>query len=298
MREFILKAKDGYELSLHIFDAENPKAVVQIAHGMEEHQDRYRNFAEYLAENGYSVVTADMRGHGKNAPDLGYFAKKKGYELLLADQKQICDYIHENFEGLKVYLFAHSMGTIISRVVLEDYSKNYDKVVLSGYPAYQKGSGAGVFLTSVLRAFRGAKYKSKFIQKLAVGSFNNKIKSPETEVDWVSSNPETVNKYMDDPLCGFGFTVSAFNDLFHLVILMNKPKKYKDVNSSLPFFMISGEDDPCTMGEKGTKSSIDVLKKAGFQNITTKNYPGLRHEILNSKDRESVYADILDFLDK
>ena len=80
MIEYFLKAQDGYELCLNIYDVKNPKAVVQIAHGMEEHQGRYKDFAEMLNKNGYAVVSADMRGHGKYAKTLGFFKKKEGYK--------------------------------------------------------------------------------------------------------------------------------------------------------------------------------------------------------------------------
>lgn len=297
MEQIFLDAKDGYKLDLHIFEVKDAKAVVQIAHGMEEHQERYEDFVKFLNQNGFSVVSADMRGHGHNAQDLGYFAGKGGDELLIADHKQICDYVKERFAGLPIYLFAHSMGTIISRVVLQTYSKKYDKVVLSGYPAYQTGAGFGVFLTDIIQVFKGAKYKSKLIEKLGVGMFNNDIKHPRTEVDWVCANEETVDKYREDPLCGVGFTISAFNDLFELVVRMNKTENYVDVKSDLPILLLAGKDDPCTKGEKGRENSKKTLLKAGFKNIKQTTYAGMRHEILNEKDNKKVYKDIVEFFE-
>ena len=41
------------------------RAVVQIAHGIAEHIDRYRDFMEFLADNGFLVVGNDHLGHGK-----------------------------------------------------------------------------------------------------------------------------------------------------------------------------------------------------------------------------------------
>lgn len=295
MEQKFLKAVDGYQLDLHIFEIENPKAVVQIAHGMEEHQERYEDFVKFLNQNGFAVVSADMRGHGQNAENLGYFSGKGGDKLLISDHKQIRDFIGERFKGLPVYLFAHSMGTIISRVVLQTYSKHYDKVVLSGYPAYQSGASFGVFLTDIIQTFRGAKYKSKIIEKLGVEMFNNDIKNPRTKVDWVCANEETVDKYLNDPLCGVGFTVSAFNDLFELVVKMNKTELYKDVNKALPLLLLAGKDDPCTKGDKGRADSRKTLEKAGFENIKQTTYSGMRHEILNEKENQKVYNDILFF---
>ena len=72
MEEVLIRAHDGYRLLLNVYEVENPKAVVQIAHGMEEHQGRYKAFAQMLNENGYTVVSADMRGHGKMPKTLGF----------------------------------------------------------------------------------------------------------------------------------------------------------------------------------------------------------------------------------
>ena len=129
MEKQFLKAAEGYSLSLAVFPVNNAKAVIQIVHGMQEHKERYYPFAEYLNKNGYAVVVSDMRGHGEDAPLLGHIADKKGEKILIDDQNKIYEYIKENFKGLPVYLFGHSMGSIISRVVLQEYSKNYQKVI-------------------------------------------------------------------------------------------------------------------------------------------------------------------------
>ena len=137
MEEILLKAHDGYRLLLNVYEAENPKAVVQIAHGMEEHQGRYKAFAEMLVEHGYTVVSADMRGHGKMPKTLGFFKRKEGYLTLVDDHIKITNYIRHKYKDLPLYLFAHSMGSIIARVVLQTHSKKYNKVVFSGYPNYR-----------------------------------------------------------------------------------------------------------------------------------------------------------------
>ena len=46
-QEVTLKARDGYELALRVYDTAEPKAVIKVIHGMEEHQGRYQTFAEY-----------------------------------------------------------------------------------------------------------------------------------------------------------------------------------------------------------------------------------------------------------
>lgn len=298
MEEIFINAKDGYKLCIHIFEKKDAKAVVQIIHGMEEHQVRYENFAKFLNEKGYTVVTSDMRGHGKHAQNLGFFKEKDGYKELIEDQKIITSFIKERFENKSIYIFAHSMGTIITRVLLQENSKDYEKVALSGYPNYQIGAYFGIVIANIIKAFRGAKYKSKLISTLSVGSFNKKIKNPKTSSDWVCKNEETVKAYKEDPYCGIGFTCSAFSDLFHLVINMHKPKLYQNVNTEIKLLLLRGLEDPCVGGNKGANDSKKVLISAGFTNIENKDYPNMRHEILAEKDNKKVYDDVVEFYNK
>lgn len=294
--EQIYLNSENYELDIHYFEVQNPKAIIQIMHGMEEHQDRYNNFVKFLNDNGYSVYTANMRGHGNNAKKLGHFANKKGYKLLLSDAYNIINYIKERHNNTKIYLFAHSMGTIIARSFLKKNSKFYDKVILSGFPNPNFGAYFGIPLTNIISLFKGKDYRSSFIQNIAIGQFNKKISNPKTSFDWICYNENTISSYNKDPYCGFGFTLSAFNDLFHLVISLRK-KGYKEVRN-IPILMISGEDDPCCGGIKGRKKSIKYLKKFGFNNIKEIMYPNMRHEILNEVNNMIVYNDILDFINK
>lgn len=298
MEKITIKAQDGYPLDVHIFKVENTKAVVQIIHGMEEHQERYEDFIKELNENGFSVVSSNMRGHGSTAETLGYFKEKEGYKELIEDQKIISNYIKEEWIGIPIYIFAHSMGTIITRVLLQEKSQEYEKVILSGYPNYQRGAYLGIIVANIIKAFRGAKYKSKFIATLSVDAFNKAIKNPKTNYDWVCHNEETVRAYIEDPYCGIGFTCSAFSDLFHLVIKMHKAKLYHNVNQEMELLLLRGLDDPCVGGEKGAKDSYKVLSKVGFTKIETIDYPNMRHEILAEKENQKVYKDIIQFLEK
>ena len=130
MENIKIKSIDEYELSLNIYQVKKPKGYIQVIHGMQEHQNRYTKLALELNEAGYTVITSDIRGHGVNAPVLGYFAEHDGYKLVLADQKVITDYIQKRFNTNKVIILGHSMGTIITRNLLQTESYNYEKYTL------------------------------------------------------------------------------------------------------------------------------------------------------------------------
>lgn len=297
METVTIPAEDGYKLSLAVFEAESPRGYIQFIHGMEEHKERYEAFADYLCRAGFTVVTSDMRGHGVNAPLPGFFKEKDGHLSLLSDQNQITDYIRKRFQAQKVSLFSHSMGTIIARDLLRSQSDRYEKIVMSGYPNYpgKWELAKGFLMAKACTVFHGPKYHSPLLEHAAVGHYNDSIANPETAVDWICTDRNVVQEYIKDPYCGHGFTVSAFHDLFMLLVGMENPAKYERVNGNLPILLLRGSEDPCTGFDKGAKDSMNRLKQAGFSNIRSNTYAGMRHELLNERGHEKVWEDVVEF---
>ena len=297
-REATIPAGDSATLSLRIYEADAPRAVVKCIHGMEEYQDRYEEFASFLQDNGYTVVTADLRGHGRTAPLLSHIADRDGHRLLLEDEKAILDEISRRWPGLPVILFGHSMGTIVARALMQTESERFRKAVLSGYPNPNSAAGAGILLTKLLSAFKGAKGHSGLVDDMVLGPFSKAVPDAQSPLDWLSVNPENVKRYEADPLCGVPFTLGSYNALFNLIRMMDRPEDYRNVNEDLPILLISGAGDPCTGGEKGRADSLDRLKRAGFRNTEVVTWEGMRHEILNEEKREDVYRTILAFIEQ
>ena len=105
IRTFIMVSDcDGLPLSLCMAlpDDEQPVALVQLAHGMAEHKERYLPFMEYLAQHGYASVINDHRGHGasvRSEKDLGYFYEG-GADALVKDLRQITGGVwHDLYKG-------------------------------------------------------------------------------------------------------------------------------------------------------------------------------------------------------
>ena len=297
MGKIMLPTEDNYLLSLSFFqsDTENAAGVVQIVHGMEEHKERYYDFALFLAENGLHVVVSDLRSHGEDAPVLSHIADKRGDRLLIRDQQLIAGWIADKFPGLPLMLFGHSMGSIISRVLLQTDSPRYAKTALSGYVSPNPAAPVAVLLGEAIRLSKSSRAHSKLLNELALGPYGKSIPGRKTDLDWLSYNEENVRKYIADPLCGAEFTVGSYCALFSLLNRMQQVRAYRDVNADMPVLLISGKDDPCTGGEKGRAGSRSLLEKAGFRNISVITYGHMRHEILNESDHEKVYRDLLDF---
>ena len=128
-------ASDGTGLHTHRWlpDGE-PKAVVQVAHGMAEHSARYARLAEALTAAGYAVYANDHRGHGSTAStaDHGYFADRDGWATVVADLRAVTRFAQEEHPGLPVFLLGHSMGSFLSRAYVIEDSRDLAGLVLSG----------------------------------------------------------------------------------------------------------------------------------------------------------------------
>ncbi len=298
MKETIIISEyDQQELYCNYYKVENPKAVIQIIHGMKEHQGRYCDFAAFLNTNGYSVITSDLRGHGKNATILGYMDGAKPWEALVIDQVSITNWVKKKNPETPIYLFCHSMGTIIARNLLQKHDQDYLKVIMSGAPAYQPLSKLGVCMAHYLGLLHSDNYVSPYLESQTLKPFVKSVKNAITSADWLSYNRDNIELYLNDSYCNIPFTISAYKALYHLMNGMHKHSLYEVKFPNKPILMLIGEDDPCPLGFKGLNKSINTLQKAGYQNVTYKIYSQMRHEILNENNHQRVYEDILNFFD-
>lgn len=279
--------------------ASQPKAVIQIVHGMSEHRKRYDDFAQYLKQLGYAVVTFDLPGHGESVAEVkGYFGEKDGWQHLLYATHQVTEKIKEEFPDTPIVLFGHSMGTIVARCYIQTHDDELKGLILSGVPNYQPAAKLGQIIGNVLKYFKGPKGHSKLMDFMVTGAFNKAVKDPHSPVDWISYNKENIHRYLDDPDCGFPFTIQGYIDELEGVVQMHDVTKFQCKNPSLPIFVFAGEDDPCRGGDQGFDDTVATLKKAGYQNVEAKLYANMRHEVLNEVDHKIVYEDIKNWLEK
>lgn len=288
MEKIKIMASDGLALSGLYAKCDNPKALVQIMHGMAEHKERYEKLIEILNKEGYAVLITDMRGHGESVNDeysLGHCGNK---ELLVEDQMALTKFLKKEYPEKPLYIFAHSMGTLTCREYLKTHDDEVIKVILSGTVCYKPGCGLGVSL-----AKKRAKKNPKGYSKLLFAMSNNF--STKADFSWLSTNKENVKNYEADPLCGFMFTNLSNHTLFSLTHDLHDYKSYKANNKNLKILSISGELDRTTGGKKGLKDVLKTLNKVGYNNVTIKEYPNMKHEILMENNNEEVFNDIVKF---
>ena len=69
-------------------------------------------------------------------------------------------------------------------------------------------------------------------------------------------------------------------------------------NKDVSILFIAGEDDPIILSKKKWLESQEFLKELGYHDVSGILYPGLRHEILQEKNKIEIYEDILKFIGK
>jgi len=298
-----IKSKDGK--AIHYFqwtpnDFHSIKGVVQIVHGLAEHAIRYERFAKALIKEGYAVYASDNRGHGKTAgseDQLGYFEDGNYWEKTIQDLIQLNQSIQEKHAGLPCFLFGHSGGSLLLRKLVTSYHSNIKGMVLSGTGGDPGALGrVGLTIAKGMALVSGRKKRSKTLDKMSFGQFNDAFKPNRTAFDWLSRDEAEVDKYINDPYCGQLSTTGLWIDLVTGVLDINSVSVFKATPNELPIYLVAGDQDPVGDKGKGVTEVFEKYKQHGQKDVQIKLYLQARHEILNETNRAEVSSDIIQWL--
>lgn len=277
------------------------RGIVQIAHGIAEHVERYDDFARFLAENGFAVFANDHLGHGKSVNDeseLGFFAETGGWEMVVEDMRKLHDLASEQHPDLPYFLFGHSMGSFLARTYIIYFRTGLDGVILSGTGQQPKALVVGGKLLGKLEMSKnGAMYKSKKLNDLAFGKYNDGFDTTRTISDWLSRDEAEVDKYIADPLCGYIPSAGLFHDMMCGIEFISKPRNLQRMKKDLPVYFMSGDADPVGENGKGVLRAYRSFLNAGMKDVAVKLYHEGRHEMLNELNKAEVYKDILNWIE-
>jgi alpha-beta hydrolase superfamily lysophospholipase len=299
-----LTMSDGHEVYLLKWYDDNvmPRAILQLSHGMAEHINRYHEFANSLVSAGIFVYGNDHRGHGKtgeNTGTLGFFADNDGFERAVKDLGEINDIIHNEYPDTPVFIMGHSMGSFLVRRFIQRFQKRVHGVIISGTggdPGIMGKIGKRIAKSQVNKL--GKQTESPFMNKLTFGGYNKKFSTIETDYDWLTRDRNEVQKYIEDPYCGFIATTGFYYDLLLGLETIHRNDEVKKIETDLPFFFFSGEHDPVGNQTKGVIGVIQQYKKHGIKNIDYMFYKDGRHEMLNETNRKEVINHIIQWLEK
>jgi alpha-beta hydrolase superfamily lysophospholipase len=270
----------GVEIMFYEWPVANPKAVIQIAHGLGEHARRYDAMAEELNRAGFSVYADDHRGHGQTG--LKQLEMKQIKRLgnlgpggMIATYKQVEDFsklIKNENSNRPLVLLGHSWGSFIAQKIINKNSAIYDAVVLSGSALTMPGY-------------------------LATGDFNKVWKKlpGSTGYEWLSRDVEIQNKFVADPLTFLAAAAQVLG-VKNSLLMFGKPSK--QIRPDLPILVQVGEADPIG-GEYSNKALVEAYRKnAGIDDIELFVYHDCRHEIYNELNKEAIIADLVEWVNK
>jgi len=277
------------------------KGIVLIITGMAEHAGRYKEFSHYLAEHGYSVYIGDHPGQGKTAESpekTGLIFRQRGWECMLENVRALYTHIRKEQPKIPIFIFGHSMGSLLARHFTALYPVYIQGLMLSGsfvMPKIPLALALNLVRLKVL--IEGHDHKSQWFNKLFYWSFNRHFKPRPTLYEWISSMRHEVVSYQQDPYCGFFLSNGFFKEILKGIAATRKAESLITYRKTLPVLIMSGKEDP--VGRFG-KDAVKLHKnyyQQYFQNLSLKIFPG-RHELLHEKHKEEVYDYLLNWLNE
>lgn len=302
-QKIILPTDDGHRISLYQWSCDNADAVVHISHGLSEHAGRYDLLARTLNEAGFEVFAHNHRGHGETPEQPVLFSHRRGWDKVVDDLDRVVQSIHKQFPDKPLLLIGHSMGSYI----LQSYLMNTTPDQLKGYVL--SGSNFAPrpllmlarFVAWIERCRQGKTGQSPILHALVFGQYNKTFKPNRTEFDWLSRDQQTVDDYIDDPLCGQSPANRLWHDLFRGLLSISSVGALRQINKQIPALIMGGTHDPVSapatpIEKNGQHKLAQALQKAGVKDVTLKLYPEGRHEMFNEINREQVVTDLIEWL--
>ncbi|EAT11789.1 Lysophospholipase [Oceanobacter sp. RED65] len=302
-RDFLVQkhsitSQDNHVIEAFSWPIESAKACIHINHGMAEHAERYNELAMHLNTQGFSVIAHNHRGHGhcenKNEA-LGHYADNLGWEKVVNDIDYVRDALADT--TLPYIIMGHSMGSFIIQGYLLRNQPTVDGVVLSGSNWQPTALLKAATFVSKIESVRLSPSKpSPVLQFLSFGTFNKPFKPNRTDFDWLSRDPEQVDRYINDTLCGFDCTVRLWQDFFIGMSEIFTNSGFKTINQNKPLYIYGGEKDPVGNFGKGLPKLAKQYQKNGWEDVTMKLYKDGRHEMINETNRHEVFNDLSEWL--
>jgi alpha-beta hydrolase superfamily lysophospholipase len=244
-----------------------PRCVVVLAHGVNEHSGRYRHVGERLAREGIAVYAPDHRGHGRSD---GHPALIDRLDHVVADLKVFIDTVCA--DGARPFLLGHSLGGAVSVTYALRHGDSLAGLVLSG-PA--------VATDAVSPALKVAsQILSAVVPRLPVFQIDENL---------ISRDAGVVRAFLEDPLVHTGkLPARTLGEITRSMETL--PRQVSELRT--PLLLLHGEKDALCPPE----GSQMVYDGAQTSDRTLKLYPGLYHEVFNEPEREQVMDDLVAWL--
>ena len=135
------------------------------------------------------------------------------------------------------------------------------------------------------------------MEALVLGPYNRLFRPARTGFDWLSRDEEQVDAYVADELSGGHATAGFYRDLLMGLRWVSEPSTVARMPQDLPVLLVSGEVDPVG-GAGAVREVAELYRTAGLTRVSTKVWPGARHEVFNEINRDEVVEHLVRWLDE
>ncbi len=244
-------------------------AALVISHGVAEHIHRYEHVAAFFVSRGYAVYGLDHRGHGKSEGLRTYF---DSFDQPVDDLKRYVEMIKPNYP--KLFLYGHSMGSLIALLYVLRYPNDFAGLVSSGVPLDAESAAPAPMVML-------GKLLDRVIPKVNFLALDSTT---------LSMDPAVVARYNSDPLVdrqplrihmGVGIGSNA-------TLVKQRLSEIK-----IPILILHGGGDKLC-----PPSGSDALYKGvGSPDKTINICEGFFHEIHNEPSQNNVFQAIYEWLE-
>jgi alpha-beta hydrolase superfamily lysophospholipase len=269
-RELVFEGAGGLDLFGRSWLPERVERAVLLVHGWAEHSGRYEHVAAWLAERGCAVHAYDHRGHGRSGGVRGHTRR---FEELLDDLEIALARTREESPELPVFVVGHSMGGL----------------VVAAFAAFRDPKVAGVVTSGAALAVADLPSRAQLsLLRLAARIAPRLRMDRPIATDALSRDPEVGRAYAEDPAVLRQMTLGMGAGFLSAVGRTLAAAERVRV----PMLLLHGGDDPLCLPE-GSRRFFEGVSAAGGD---LRIYPGLRHEIFNEPERETVFEDVLGWM--
>ena len=272
MKEYTsILSKDGLKIATFSNHFKSEKGVIIITHGMGEHSMRYLEMVDFYTNEGYTVISFDIRGHGLSEGKRGH---TPGYDFLMDDIERVYTQVKKDYPSLPIFLFGHSMGgNLVLNFLLRKPNSICGAIVTGAY---------------LKLGFEPPKWKI-ILAKLSSNIWPTLSQPTELELNALSRNKEVIRKYENDELVHDRITSAFFiNVHFAGQYVIDHANEIKT-----PLLVMHGMEDRLT----SPKGSQEFASNAG-ENVHLKMWDGLYHELHNEPEKQEIFHYEMEWMNK
>jgi len=269
-RELVFEGAGGVDLFGRSWLPERPERTVLLVHGWAEHSGRYEHVAAWLAARGCAVHAHDHRGHGRSGGVRGHARR---FEELLDDLEIALARARDESPELPVFVVGHSMGGLVA----------------AAFAAFRDPRVAGVATSGAALVVADVPSRARLLLMRLLARVVPRLRMDRPiATDALSRDPEVGRAYAEDPLVlrqmTLGMGASFLSAVGRTLAAADRVQ--------VPMLLLHGGDDPLCPPEGSRRFSAGVPAPGAELHV----YPGLRHEIFNEPERETVFEDLLGWM--